>query len=244
VPAACELITNCLCEQKCEAVDRECCLHCSYQKCSTYFSSSSVAPPHSFPAFLISLLAEFCAVPIQGAMDLYLPATEQIRDLWQSQPTLPAVLIGSASVLLLAPRLRQTILDVLETIIASLFLVVLIVVVLGLPFGEQPGPFRGPSPRLLSPQSCCSFLSIALLPCCTALLPCCNPLLCSPNQQPYVPVTPDASLPTLCCDVAPPHAAAIYIAFKGVMFTLRSITGMTYLHDLVSLTAQAVARHT
>lgn len=143
-----------------------------------------------------------CAVPIQGAMDLYLPATEQIRDLWQSQPTLPAVLIGSASVLLLAPRLRQTILDVLETIIASLLLVVLIVVVLGLPFGEHLKPFLGPSPRLLSPQCCCLFLPIALLPCCTARLPC-NPLLCSPNQQPYVPVTPDVQASQPCIALLP-----------------------------------------
>jgi hypothetical protein len=199
-------------------------------------------------ACLISPLAELSAEPIQGTMDLYFPATEQLRDLWQSQPTLPAVLIVSASVLLLAPRLRQFILDVLETIIASLFLVVLIVVVLGLPFGEHSRRFSGSTPCLLSPQSLpLSFhctAAITWLPCCTALLPCCNPLLCSPINTRIACDAWRTSLPTLRCVVTPPHAAAIYIAFKGVMFTLRSITGMTYLHDLVSLTAQAVARHT
>lgn len=195
---------------------------------------------HRLPCLISPLL---CAVPIQGAMDLYLPATEQIRDLWQSQPTLPAVLIGSASVLLLAPRLRQTILDVLETIIASLLLVVLIVVVLGLPFGEHLRPFgpQSSSPittvlLFVSPHS-----SAAMLHCTVAML---QPFTLLTNHTSIACDAWRTSLPTLRCVVTPPHAAAIYIAFKGVMFTLRSITGMTYLHDLVSLTAQAVARHT
>ncbi len=63
---------------------------------------------------------------------------EQMRTLWQAQPNLPTLLIGSGLILLLAPsRLRQNIMDVAETIIASLLLLVLIVVVLGLPFGER-----------------------------------------------------------------------------------------------------------
>lgn len=51
-------------------------------------------------------------------------------------PSLPSVLIGLGLILLLLPKLRRIVWDVLETVVATLLLLVLITVVLGLPFGE------------------------------------------------------------------------------------------------------------
>lgn len=52
-------------------------------------------------------------------------------------PGLPTLLIGGGVVLLLLPRLRQAVFDTVETVLASLLLVVLIAAVVGLPFGES-----------------------------------------------------------------------------------------------------------
>lgn len=49
---------------------------------------------------------------------------------------LPAALLGVGLVVLMLPKLRHVVFQVLETIVASLLLAVLVVVVLGLPFGE------------------------------------------------------------------------------------------------------------
>lgn len=50
---------------------------------------------------------------------------------------LPTALCATGVFLLLVPKLRRIVFDVLETVIATFLLLVLIIVVLGLPFGEQ-----------------------------------------------------------------------------------------------------------
>jgi hypothetical protein len=47
----------------------------------------------------------------------------------------------------------------------------------------------------------------------------------------------------LCCLLLLCPAAATYIAFKGMVFTLRSISGtLPYLHNLLSVTLQHVTQ--
>jgi hypothetical protein len=66
---------------------------------------------------------------------------ETAQLLWQQvtdYSTLPTALLATGIlVLLLVPKLRRIVHDILETVIASLLLLVLILVVLGLPFGES-----------------------------------------------------------------------------------------------------------
>lgn len=68
---------------------------------------------------------------------------------WQQQLsagelfTLPHVFLLLGLVLLLLPKLRRIVWDVLETVIASLLLLVLVVVVLGLPFAATYLTFKG-----------------------------------------------------------------------------------------------------
>lgn len=50
---------------------------------------------------------------------------------------LPWTLLAVLAVVLLVPRLRHAVLDLVETVVASFLLLVLITVVLGLPFGES-----------------------------------------------------------------------------------------------------------
>jgi hypothetical protein len=65
---------------------------------------------------------------------------ETAQLLWQQVAgfsTLPTGLLATGILVLLVPKLRRIVHDVLETIIASFLLLVLIVVVLGLPFGKH-----------------------------------------------------------------------------------------------------------
>lgn len=59
---------------------------------------------------------------------------------WQQEPaaSLPTAFIATGVLLLLVPKLRQFVLDALETVIATFLLLVLIGAVLGLPFGKHP----------------------------------------------------------------------------------------------------------
>ena len=61
----------------------------------------------------------------------------QAAQLLQQGTSLPTALIGLGLVLLLLPKLRRIMWDCLETVIASLLLLVLVTAVLGLPFGES-----------------------------------------------------------------------------------------------------------
>lgn len=158
---------------------------------------------------------------------------ETAQLLWQQVAgfsTLPTALLATGILVLLVPKLRRIVHDVLETIIASFLLLVLILVVLGLPFGEHSSHVH------------CTWLSTAWWqPAWQASLL----LLWHTFHLSHVLVP--INMPSQCCGAARMllcPAAATYIAFKGVVFTLRSITGsLPYLHNLVTVAIQHVTQH-
>lgn len=156
---------------------------------------------------------------------------------WQQQlvahTPLPTALCAIGLLLLLVPKLRRVVFDVLETVIATFLLLVLIIVVLGLPFGELPEAVHQLQVFIICSscrQLCAAVRRYTEQTTCLVTLPC---GLCS-----------TLTLCALCRCVLCLAAAASYIAFKGVVFTLRSISSsLPHLFDFVSVAAQQVSQH-